>query len=237
MKKLILIAILLVTVFPAVAVNISTGSTVASRYVWRGILVNDQAVFQPDVSISGNGFTFDVWGNMDLGNRYNNQFNLDEVDYTFSYDWQTAGTGWSAGIISYTFPHTDSNSTKEVFLGISMSNRMFSPSVTAYYDFDQVNGLYLKFGLSHQFENRLSVEMSMGCGSGNYVRGYFVSDKHTGSTLTDFSVSLNYPVKLKVGELDLSLTESNLLNSDIHTPAFIHDDSNLIFSATWSFNF
>ncbi len=237
MRKSFLCLIIIIGVAPVLAVNIQTTTTMTNRYVWRGMLINNHMVFQPDMSISESGFTFDIWGNMDLTDHYQNQFNLSEVDYTLSYNWKILETSWSAGIISYTFPHTGADSTAEVFVGITMNRLKYHPFIKIYYDFDEINGLYFQTGASHEFRNGVSVEAHLGYGSRNYVNGYFSPDKRIGATFTDYAISLNYPVKLKIGKLDFRLSYTNLIDSDLHTPGFPNSDGNFIFFAEWSFGF
>ena len=236
MKKTVLLALIAVAL-PALAVDVSTNTAIYSRYVWRGILVNDHAVFQPDVTFSGNGFEFNVWGTMDLTDDYNNQFEFNEVDYTLSYKWRTSRAEWSAGVLSYVFPNTTLSSTMEAYVGVTLNNLAFSPSVTAYYDFDEVDGLYLEFGASHEFESGLSLGLTLGYASKDYVAGYFVVDGDVNGAFTDYSVSLDYPVALRLGELSFNLTYTNLIDTSIHSPGFRNGDDNFIFGVSWSYSF
>ena len=61
----------------------------ASKYVWRGLLVNDEFVLQPSVGITFGGFNANIWSSVDLtdygaeSGAYNGRkFDLQEVDYT-----------------------------------------------------------------------------------------------------------------------------------------------------------
>jgi uncharacterized protein (TIGR02001 family) len=236
MKKLVLLALIAVAL-PALAADISMNTAVNSRYVWRGLLVNNHAVFQPDVTVAGSGFEFNVWGSMDLTDNYNNQFEFNEVDYTLSYNWHTSRAEWSAGVISYVFPNTDLSSTTEAYVGVTLKHLTFSPSVTAYYDFDEVDGLYLEFGTAHEFENGISLGATLGYASKDYVNGYFVVDGDVGGAFTDYSISVDYPVALRLGELNLNVTYTNLVDTHIHSPGFRNGDNNLIFGVNWSYSF
>jgi hypothetical protein len=85
--------------------SISAGADLVSRYIWRGIDVNDAANIQPTLTFSVSGFSGGFWGSYSLSNNStDNTFNQ-EVDtwvgYTFSFD-----NGMSAGalITDYYYP-------------------------------------------------------------------------------------------------------------------------------------
>jgi len=54
---------------PAKEWSVALDSTFNSAYVWRGLRLNDEAVWQPSVSASWKGFTATLWGNVDLTDR------------------------------------------------------------------------------------------------------------------------------------------------------------------------
>ncbi len=236
MKKLIIFAWILLTL-PVLAVDVSVDTAVNSKYIWRGIVLNDHTVFQPGVTVGGNGFSFNVWGNMDLTDDYDHEFEFNEIDYTLSYDWERSGVAWSVGVISYTFPNTQLSSTMEAYAGFTLTDVRFSPSATLYYDFDQVEGFYLELGGSHSFENGVSLGVVLGYGSEDYVDAYFVNEGESGGAFTHYAVSLDYPVALKYGELNFNITYTNLMDSKLHSPGFEADDGNLIVGAGWSYSF
>src|SRR3989338_6117355 len=67
--------------------NISvTGSTsFYSKYVWRGIRLDDDYVLQPRLTVNAfNGWSLNVWGNYDLDNS-TDALNSNETDTTLTY--------------------------------------------------------------------------------------------------------------------------------------------------------
>ena len=236
MKKFWILACMLLAL-PLLAVDISVDTAVNSRYIWRGIVLNDHMVFQPGVTVGGNGFSFNVWGNMDLTDDYDHEFEFNELDYTLSYDWEHSGVAWSVGVISYTFPNTPLSSTMEAYAGFTLTDVTFSPSATLYYDFDEVEGFYLELGGSHSFENGVSLGLVLGYGSEDYVGAYFVTEEEPDSAFTHYALSLDYPVALKYGELNFNLTYTNLMDSNLHSPGFEADDGNFIAGVAWSYSF
>ena len=236
MKKILMMLLLLAgTMVSAVEFEVETA--VNSQYVWRGMLLNENAVFQPGITFSHQGFSLNVWSNMDLTDDYDHEFEFNELDYTLSYDWSTSAVSWSTGLISYTFPNTEFTSTMEAYIGFSLDKVRFNPSATLYYDFDEVEGFYLELSGSHEFETGLCLGLKLGYASEDYVAGYFVVEGEADGSFTDYAVTLDYPVALKYGELNFNVTWSNLVDSDLHSPGFEADDGNLTVGVCWSHSF
>ena len=53
-----------------------------SKYIWRGLEVNDKGVSQPEVWVSLYGFEAGVWGNLELTDTLENKGKFIEVDYS-----------------------------------------------------------------------------------------------------------------------------------------------------------
>ena len=236
MKRVCLVLVLFISL-PLLAVDVSVETAVNSQYLWRGMVLNDKPVFQPGVTFSGGGLELNIWGNMDLTDDYDHEFEFYEVDYTLSYYWEQDGMEWVLGVISYTYPNTDWTSTMEAYAGCTWTDVTFSPSVTLYYDFDEVEGFYLEVGGSHEFDSGLSVGLSFGYASEDYVDAYFAVDGDADAAFTHYALSLDYPVALKYGELNLNLTYGSLVDSSIHSPGFEGEDENLVLGVTWSMEF
>ena len=58
-------------------VEVDAEALVVSKYVWRGLEVNEDPVLQPALTVTYGGFSFNIWGNMDL-----TDFGEDECVYT-----------------------------------------------------------------------------------------------------------------------------------------------------------
>ena len=132
-----------------------------SKYIWRGQNVNDTSVFQPYISGSIHGFTGSVWGNMDLTDGSQtapeNGGRFSEVNYTLDYSASVPGTkrmGFSLGTIHYRFPHTDAESTTEIYGALSC-DVLLKPRLVWYRDVDEVDGSYIQCRHRSLFEKAL----------------------------------------------------------------------------------
>lgn len=129
-----------------------------SAYIWHGMVVNNEPVWQPDVALSysfGDYGTVaaDAWMNFDTtGNNHQTHFaGLNEIDYTIQYSVNIGDLALGAGHIWYTFPSVSSAdyfpSTKEVFVSAAYNNDIVIPFVKAYYDYSEAEGIYTTLGL------------------------------------------------------------------------------------------
>lgn len=223
MKKLVsLIAVLVVVLtFSAVTfaedegLGIDVTADFYSKYVWRGMLINDDYAFQPGVSTTlgtdVGDFTFGVWGSMDMTDYTGGgqQGEFIEVDYYLDYTVALNDTvSASFGYIYYDFPQTEDEgaglgNTSEIYMGLSLDT-ILSPSVTWYMDVDNYNeASYIAGSVGHTFEGAFSlaedmpvdIELGAGVGYGNstYNNGYFGVDDG-GITDASFSIALPFEV-------------------------------------------
>ncbi|MBN2808401.1 MAG: MipA/OmpV family protein [Deltaproteobacteria bacterium] len=209
-------------------VSVDAEVLAVSKYVWRGLEVNEDPVLQPSLTVAYGGFSFNLWGNMDL-----TDFGEDEcvytsdcksragqfteidltLDYSHSFDKFTLG----AGIISYQFPNWDeSEDTHEVYLAFSY-DCLLAPALTLYYDFDEVDGFYANFSIGHSFalseKVGLDLSASLGYGDSDYNAAYFGVDE---SALVDAngSIALPFQVSDKITITPI-LSLSTVVDSDL----------------------
>lgn len=210
------------------SVSVDAEALVVSKYVWRGLEINEDPVLQPSMTVAYGGFSFNVWGNMDL-----TDFGEDEciytsdcesrawqfteidltLDYTHSFDKFTVG----AGVISYQFPNWDeSEDTHEVYLAMSY-DCLLAPGLTIYYDFDEVEGFYANFSLGHSFaiNDKVGIDLSgsIGYGDSDYNEAYFGVDD---GALVDVNCSIAIPYQV-TDKISISpvLTLSSIVDSDL----------------------
>ncbi len=153
-----------------------------SSYVWRGQVLNNDAVVQPQITASYKNFSVNIWGNYDLGRNYKgNSGDFSEMDVSLAYTLplDLNDVSFSVGLINYNFPNTTSstssdgvaNSTTELFASATILTWMdyVIPSVTFFGDIDQVDGTYLLFDVvaPYQVSEYLSVEAGVSAGYGN----------------------------------------------------------------------
>lgn len=205
--------------------TLTLDSTVASKYIWRGLNVVDDPVWQPSVAFAWKGLTLNVWGNMDLTDANGERRRFTEVDYTLDYTFQV--NPWasvSVGAIYYHFPHTPFPGTTEVYAGVAFDAPL-SPAFKVYRDIDEAKGTYYSLAISHTFEDavkfaeavKMSVELaaSLGYSSSRHSRFYYGTGAG-GAGLADLTVSLGFPIA--IGErwtVRPALNCSWLLDSDI----------------------
>ena len=130
--------------------EVSFDLTWASAYVWRGVAFTDGAVFQPSLtSAHRKGLSFNVWGNLDMDDSNDLSGDFQEVDLTLSYALPIE-SAWAVevGFIEYLFPNGVGEGTREVFTTFAWEGSV-TPSVSLYYDFDEVEDLYASFALSY----------------------------------------------------------------------------------------
>ncbi len=120
----------------------------ASAYVWRGITFTDGAVWQPSVTASnGSGFAINVWGNLDIDDANDMSGEFNEIDLTASYGFGTDAVSAEVGFIEYLFPNTAFAGTREVYMTLGWDVTA-APSVSVYYDIDEVQDFYANVGVS-----------------------------------------------------------------------------------------
>jgi len=164
--------------------SIEIDNTFNSKYVWRGINLVDDWVWQPSSSASYKWFTVSVWGNVELTdeNDYDSPYGsgegeLTEVDYTveFSHSWEKLL--FAFGVIHYSFPNTGFDPTTEIYSSVGM-DLVVTPSFTVYQDVDQADGTYCTLAVGKTFENFWEPSDSIGLSADLSAAASFGSDKY-----------------------------------------------------------
>ncbi|MCF7854819.1 MAG: MipA/OmpV family protein [Candidatus Pacebacteria bacterium] len=202
-------------------VTIELGVDAVSNYVWRGQLLTDDPVLQPSVTVGYKGFSLNAWGSIDMTdvNEVGDEdYRLQEVDYTLSYAFSSVeGLDLEGGVIHYDFPGTGFDATRELYGSAALSSMFLAPTLTVYYDFDEVDGVYANLGIGHAFEFRDSLEVSLDAGLGwsdaDYNGAYFGVDESAFQELA-ITASLDYSVTDRFG-VSVFVGYSELLDGDI----------------------
>ena len=217
--------------------ELSTDAALVSRYVWRGIVATDGAVFQPSVTAAYRGLSLNVWGNYDLDNVNSTDYRFTEADYTLDYSLPLRNFSLSLGSIVYDFPNTGYHPTTELYLGVSLQS-FLSPSLTVYKDIDEADGSYLllSFERSFQLENKpVSIDFQTGVGfcTAHNNRFYYHA---SGSALTDIHLGVSVPIAARENlAIVPGIYYSTLLDTAIRSAAAKPD--NVIFSLAVSASF
>ncbi|MEI6646241.1 MAG: hypothetical protein WCP12_09395 [bacterium] len=187
-----------------------------SAYVWHGMVLNDEPVWQPDAAISyslGDYGTLaaDAWMNFDAtDNNDRRQFSgLNEIDYTLQYSVNVGNLALGAGHIWYTFPSISSGeyspSTREFFVSAAYNNNIVTPFVKGYYDYARADGAYLTIGLRKEVEliDKLTAgaEVALDGATHTYTQFYFNGAENnawftdgTAAVYVKYNISANFYV-------------------------------------------
>lgn len=191
-------------VFSADKIEVNTSLDFCTDYVWRGLVINDDPVFQPSVTATKAagqaGFiSLNIWGNYDFTDVYGTKNKFSEIDLTASYAFSSGPIEFETGIIHYAFPNTGNRATTEVYIitGYELKTLPLTFSLGIHYDFDEIDGFYLSGKIASLIPliHRLSLDIALSGGYGDtrYNRGYFnVSDPSFTDVL--LSASLTYEV-------------------------------------------
>jgi hypothetical protein len=235
-----------------ISVGASADVSAVSAYVWRGQVLNDEAVMQPSATITKGGFSLNTWGNLNLtDSATGDSAEFSEVDLTVSYSRSVGPATLSGGLIEYLFPNqtlvnADGTSegypgTREVYLAAALPALPVVPSLALYYDFEEADSFYalasLGYGAKLAETLNLGLYTSLGYGASDYNAFYFGVDD---DALND----ANFGVSLTWSPCDrLSLTPGYqytlLVDSDIEDAAaeLYRDKDQSIFSLKASYVF
>ena len=216
---------------------------VLSAYVWRGIVVTDKPVVQPNATISSHGFSLNTWANYNLTDAYSkeseNEFS--EVDLTLSYSRAVGPVTLGASYAEYLYPHqtligadgtaSAAPGTREVQASVSFTSVPLTPTLTLVRDIDEIGGFYASLAFSQSFSLSdkvgLALGFSTGVGDADYNAGYFGTDK---TKLNDGNISVGLPIALSSSvTLTPSVQYTWLWDSEIRDQAssLYKDDSSL----------
>ncbi len=222
------------------SVDVGVDAAVMNSYVWRGILLTDDPVFQPGVTVGCNNLSLNFWANMDLGDANDTKGDINEFDYTLEYDYSVRSFNLSAGVIHYTFPNTDFDPTTELFAGIGYEV-IGNPSLTVYQDIGEAEGTYLSLGGGTSVPlgslSSLDLSASLSFGSSGHNGFYYGSDE---AGFTDILLSAGVPFGIgDQCEISPSLAFTSVIDSGIRDSYDSGDmnTSNIVYGITLSAGF
>ena len=154
-----------------------------SQYIWRGYeLSRNSIVVQPSVTIGYNGFSANIWGNLDTSpyfsgtgeKNYSSTWN--ETDLTLSYTKNVGLFNLGAGYIYYSLGSLnrdapDRADAQEIFATVSL-NTLLSPTLTAYKEISHYRNWYFLLGVSHTFEFNKMVSMKLAASASYLLSTY-----------------------------------------------------------------
>lgn len=171
----------------------SVEAALVTANVWRGMVRNEDIVFQPQFTVAQYGFSFNVWANYDFSSNYAGVDNdLSEIDLSLAYTIPVDlnDFAFDVGIVSYQFPANggaagvpgygiNQKSTSEIFgsaYWLTFRDYVI-PSVQLFQDINEAKGTYLLFDIvaPYQISEYLWLEAgaSTGWGSSRYNNYYY----------------------------------------------------------------
>lgn len=177
--------------------------TYNSKYVWRGIDVTEDPVFQPSVTVGYEGLSMNVWANIDTTDTNDFEWQALEIDYTLDYSFSYEMLNFSVGGIHYQFPQAHVFDTTEVYAGVGL-DVLTAPTLTVYQDLDEHDGTYVVLAFSHSFadvwqpaENvSMSVDLATSFAWGSEKHNEFYYAPGVGSGFADGTVSVGLPFQI-----------------------------------------
>ena len=189
--------------------GLSTSAEVThvSKYIWHGLALNPDPAIQPSISISGKtGFGLNFWGSYDTTNIVGEKDKFTESDYALTYSYKDQNNPVVAKAQYLTFPGRPSGS----FLRLAISETYrgpLSPSTTIKYDYGNVHGACVTFGVAHDLSfglgkkaSALKLSAAISAADKNFTGAYYGYSK---LTATDVLASLSLPIKV-AGNISLT---------------------------------
>lgn len=198
----VLVSISLICVFttsgiadtqPSMSVDFETIQ--ASKYVWRGLVCNNEPVVQPSLTASWqSGVSLNLWGSFDQTDFGDAKGKLSELDYTLSYDWESRGNDWTLGYVAYTYPNDPCPGTGEMLLDCNFGGS-WGTNLSLARDVKEADGLYLNLGMARSiYLAGRSVDVSGGLGfTDKRMSSYYYDVPSAG--LSDASICLEVPIE------------------------------------------
>ena len=209
--------VMMFAVSPVMAVETDLDITIdlgaSSAYVWRGKVINDEAVIQPQVIMGANGFSFNVQGAWDLKHETNSSENT-RMDISAGYSMDLDLVRVKPGVTAYVYHDESEGGLKDTFetfvdIVFNLKNVNIVPSLTAYYDFGEAEGFYGLASIAHSIElagGRSAIDMAVSVGAGDEKYGEYLfsyTAEETGreedfipedSSLVDFKARMAIPI-------------------------------------------
>ncbi len=224
---------------PEDAIGFEVTADYFGKYIWRGQNLSDDPVFQPGFSMTMGGFTGAIWGNLETTSINKEGGEFTEFDWSLDYSGDVPlvdGVGYSIGVINYKFPSLED--TTEVYLGFGLDLPL-SPSVTVYWDVDDIKGTYASAGLGHSIENiaelgpdmpvGMDIGLSLGWGSASYNRAYWGPPVRS-AKLNDLALSVSFPVEIRGWSVAPSLNYVTLVNGKVRDSDAFRPESDYFFA-------
>ena len=208
-KRLILFGLIAILSFPLLGKNASFQVDLTSRFIWRGfdLLPDNNSALQPSLTfdLGDSGFSLNVWASFALTDRGIYKY-WDEIDLTLTYALKTPeNLSLVLGFTNYGYWFAESfkfkdHTTQEFFVEVGLPKVLLSPKLTAFYDVNLGDGLYVQLSAVHPVPLAGNIGLDLSAKLG-YNAGQFLPEgADTG--FSDLTIGASLP--LKVGTVTLS---------------------------------
>jgi hypothetical protein len=160
-------------------------AAIYSKYLWRGVNRVDDFVFQAGASASILGIKGSLWGNLDLTNENDRQYEFTQVDAVLGYGLELGPVALEAGVIGYFYPN-ERGDTAEIYASIGVDT-LLSPKLSIYRDIDEVDGIYANLEITYRLGGLFNmtdkvglspaITASLGYGDSKHNEAYYGVDE------------------------------------------------------------
>jgi hypothetical protein len=207
-------------------VSLTLGADPVTHYVWRGIDVLGGGIpVQPwaTAEFGATGLSVTAWGSFATADRDFQiagvpRSDMDEMDITLDFSRDAGPLALSIGGIHYSYFSqgypSETTTTYEAYVGAGLARLPFAPTVTAFYDFNLGDGVYLAFTGEQSVPLGRPVDLFFGVGymDQNWRPEAGISDVNVGVGLPfslgrlSFAPSVTYTYAPASGPLESSST-------------------------------
>jgi hypothetical protein len=221
---------------PLVGKAFSFQVDVTSRFIWRGfdLLPDNNSAIQPSLTydFGDSGFSLNIFASFALTDRDIYKY-WDEIDLTLTYALKTSeNISIVLGFTNYgwwfaeDFKFKD-HTTQEFFVELGFPKVPFGPKLTAIYDINVYDGLYVQLSGGHSVSIGGGLALDLAAALG--YNGGFNPIEGADTGLSDLTIGASVPFKLG------GLTLSPFVNYTFVFLDAVNDDNELWFGASLIF--
>jgi hypothetical protein len=204
----------------------SAGADFVTRYIWRGLDINNSPNIQPSIAFGVSGFELGFWGSYTLSNQ---TAGSDEIDAYLSYSFGTDAGDFTLMVTDYYFPNggvrlgdfDDGSGAHTLEAGIAYSGTdKFPISLSFYYNFynDPGNNTYFEVGYPFVVSD-IDFSAFVGGSTGSEENpGYYGGT--TDLSIINVGISASKEVKI-TDDFSLPLSSSLIINPNIEIAYFV----------------
>ena len=161
---------------------------VFSQYIWRGLeLSYNSVVIQPSVTLGYEGFSFNVWGNMDTDLHIRGSEDTDVQIHGNGFDPFLRKDPWAGQVDRRVYllcagrhaRETGSQDSQELFASATLDT-ILSPTLSVYREIAHSPAWYINFGISHSqpIYDKITLDLAASA-------GYYYSDDNDFAEIND----------------------------------------------------